>query len=289
MSIKSIVAPVRGDGKGEWVLGLALAIGRKFNAHIDVLHVHARPQDMIPYGVPLTNVFKNTILDAASGLAKQEEERLTGLFDEYCKTNDLDVVPSAAEDFPTDRLSISWHEVEGKQADVIRNEVRFSDLIVVPQPDQAAALGMNTLQAALFEGRKLTAVAPHRELTQVGEHVAIAWNGNPEAARAVNWSLPILAKASKISVIVANDKDGGATRSHALRRYLRLHGVESSIQTFERDHRAAGAAILAKAKEVGADMLIMGAFGTQKRSDLILGGVTQHVLDAADIPLLMAH
>lgn len=289
MSIKSIVAPIRGDGKGEWVLGLALAIGGKFHSHVDVLHVHAKPGDMIPRGVPLTTAFKSTILEAAGGLARQEEERLVRLFDEYCKAHDLDVVPADAEDFPADRLSISWHEVEGKQADIIRDEVRFCDLIVVPQPDRAAALGMNTLQAALFDVRKLTAIAPHREIKETGRHVAIAWNGGPEAARAVNWSLPILAAAEKVSVLVANDKDGGITRSKAIRRYLRLHGIASGVQTFERGGPEVGASILDRVAKIGGDMIVMGAFGTRKRSNLILGGVTQYVLEKADIPLLMAH
>jgi nucleotide-binding universal stress UspA family protein len=289
MSIKSIVAPIRGDGKGEWILGLALAIGGKFDAHIDVLHVHAKPEDMIPRGVPLTNAFKSTILDAVGGLARLEESRLAGLFDDYCKVHDLEVVPTDSEDFPADRLSISWHEAEGKQANVIRDEVRFCDLIVVPKPDRAAALGMNTLQAALFDVRKLTAVAPHREIKETGRHVAIAWNGGPEAARSVNWSLPILAAAEKVSVLVANDRDGGVTRSRSIRRYLRQHGVASGVQTFERGGPEVGASILGKVSEIGGDMIVMGAFGTQKRSDLILGGVTQYVLEKADVPLLMGH
>lgn len=289
MTIKSIVAPVRGDGKGEWVLGLALAIGGKFNSHIDVLHVHANAQDMIPRGVPLTTAFKSTILEAAGVAAKQEEERLSTLFDDYCKAHNLEVVSAEAEDFPADCLSISWHEAEGKQANVIRNEVRFADLIVVPQPDRASALGMNTLQAALFDVRKLTAIAPHREIKETGRHVTIAWNGGSEAARAVNWSLPILAAAEKVSVLVANDKDGGVTRSKSIRRYLRLHGVKSDIQTFERGGREVAATILDKISDIGGDMLVMGAFGTRKRSDLVLGGVTQYVLEKADIPLLMAH
>jgi nucleotide-binding universal stress UspA family protein len=288
MTIKSIVAPIRGDGKGEWVLGLALAIGGGFNAHIDVLHVHAKPEDMIPRGVPLTTAFKSTILDAAGGLARQEEERLAGLFDEYCKAHDLEVVLTDAEDFPMDRLSISWHEAEGKQADVIRNEVRFCDLIVVPQPDRASALGMNTLQAALFDVRKLTAIAPHREVTETGRHVAIAWNGGSEAARAVNWSLPVLAAADKVSVLVANDEDGGLVRSSAIRRYLRQHGIDAGAETFERRGEVA-ASILDKVAEIGGDLMVMGGFGSQKRSELVLGGVTQYVLEKANIPLLMAH
>lgn len=288
MGIKSIVAPIRGDGKGEWVLSLALAIGRKFNSHVDVLHIHARPEDMIPHGIPLTQAFKGAIVDAAHNMAKHEEERLRGLFDEYCTEHDLTVVPTDAEDFPNDQLSISWHEVEGKQADVIRQEVRFADLIVLPQPDRAAALGMNTLQAALFEVKRLTAVAPHREVSGECSHVAIAWNGSAEAARAVNASLPILQIAQKVSVIVANDADGGVTRCSSIRRYLRQQGIASEIATFERGG-SVGAAILRKANEIGANVLVMGAFGSQKRSDLVLGGVTQHVLENADFPILMAH
>ena len=288
MTIKSIVAPIRGDGKGEWVLSLALAIGKKFNAHVDVLHVHARPEDLIPHGVPLTTAFKGAIMDAAATQAAQEEERLSGLFDEYCKAHDLEVVAADSEDFPTDRLSVSWHEVEGKQANVIRNEVRFADLIVVPQPDRAAVLGMNTLQAALFDVRKLTAIAPHREVSGGCEHVAIAWNGSPEAARAINASLPILGLAGKVSIVVANDADGGKTRCRSIRRYLRLHGIASEIQTFERGG-SVGAVILDKVRTIGANLLVMGAFGSQKRSDLVLGGVTQHVLEKADFPILMAH
>jgi nucleotide-binding universal stress UspA family protein len=288
MTIKSIVAPIRGDGKGEWVLGLALAIGGKFNSHVDVLHIHARPEDMIPRGVPLTNAFKGTILEAATSQAKQEEARLEGLFDEYCKAHDLEVVPADAGEFPSNRLSVSWHEVEGKQVNVIRNEVRFCDMIVVPQPDRAAALGMNTLQAALFDVRKLTAIAPHREVSGKCNHVAIAWNGSSEAARAINSALPVLSLAGKVSVLVANDEDGGQTRSKSLRRYLLLHGIASEIQTFERGG-SVGGAILDKISSVGADLLVMGAFGTQKRSDMVLGGVTQYVLEKADFPILMAH
>jgi nucleotide-binding universal stress UspA family protein len=147
---------------------------------------------------------------------------------------------------------------------------------------------MNTLQAALFDVRKLTAIAPHREVSGKCNHVAIAWNGSSEAARAINSALPVLSLAGKVSVLVANDEDGGQTRSKSLRRYLLLHGIASEIQTFERGG-SVGGAILDKISSVGADLLVMGAFGTQKRSDMVLGGVTQYVLEKADFPILMAH
>lgn len=289
MSIKSIVAPVRGDGKGESVLSLALAIGRKFNAHIDVLHVHAKPEDMIPFGVPLTSAFKKTIMDAASNLATQEEERLRKLFDEYCESKHIEAVPADAESFPVDRLSISWAEQAGKQADIIRRIGRFCDLIVVPQPDSETALGVNTLNAALFDIRKLTAVAPPQGVTEAGKNVVIAWNGSPESARAVNWSMPLLMNAESVSILSGPDPDNPDTSVNAVRRYLRLHGVETQLREFKISRHNIGAPLLNEAAAVGADMLVMGAFGSMKRRELVLGGVTEYVVEHTDMALIMAH
>ena len=97
-----------------------------------------------------------------------------------------------------------------------------------------------------------------------------------------------VAAAEKVSVLVGNDGDGGQARSRAIRRYLRQHGIDSGVETFERGGEVA-ASILDKVAEIGGDLIVMGAFGSQKRSDLVLGGVTQYVLEQADIPLLMAH
>jgi nucleotide-binding universal stress UspA family protein len=36
-------------------------------------------------------------------------------------------------------------------------------------------------------------------------------------------------------------------------------------------------------------MLVMGAYGHSRVRELILGGVTRHVLENAAIPVLMAH
>lgn len=289
MSIKSIVVPIRGDGKGESVLNLAVAIGKKFNAHIDVLHVHAKPEDMIPYGVPLTAAFKRTIMEAADNLAQQEEERLAALFHKYCKDHNIEEVPVDADSFPLDRLSISWHEEAGKQAAVIRREVRFCDLIVVPKPDRQAMLGMNTLEAALFDVRKLTAVAPTSPAETAGSHVCIAWNGSAEAARAVNWTLPVLAAADQVSVLIAPDENVEDASTKSVQRYLQLHGIRSRLHEFRGSRNNIGGPLLEKVAEIGGDMMVMGAFGSEKRRELVLGGVTEFVIENAELPILMAH
>jgi len=289
MSIKSIIAPIRGDGKGESVLGLALAIGRKFNSHVDVLHVHAKPDDMIPYGVPLTAAIKEAILKAADNVAHQEEDRLRKLFDEYCAVRQITLVPPDSDSFPVDALSVSWREEAGKQANVIRRAGRFCDLIVVPRPERENDVGYNTLNAALFDVRKLTAVAPPTPVEQAGEHIAIAWNGSPEAAHAVNRSLPLLAAAGKVTVMCAPDDNVQDLETATVQRYLMLHGVKSELRDFKVSRHNIGLPLLETAAKHGVDMIVMGAFGSIKRRELVLGGVTEYVLEHTEIPVVMAH
>jgi len=48
-----------------------------------------------------------------------------------------------------------------------------------------------------------------------------------------------------------------------------------------------GAGLLGAARDFGADLLCMGAYSHSRLRQLILGGVTRHVLENADIPVLM--
>ena len=47
--------------------------------------------------------------------------------------------------------------------------------------------------------------------------------------------------------------------------------------------------LLTKAKELDADMIVMGAFHHSRWREFIIGGVTLTMLEAAAIPLFMAH
>jgi nucleotide-binding universal stress UspA family protein len=49
------------------------------------------------------------------------------------------------------------------------------------------------------------------------------------------------------------------------------------------------AALLRSASEIGADLLVMGGYGRTRLSELVLGGVTRHVLAKAEVPLLISH
>src|SRR5919106_2152848 len=172
MPIRTIVVPVRGDGKGESVLDHALAVPRRFNAHLNVVHCRPRPEDMLPFGVFVPTSFRQQIASSATTMADEEEGRVKALFEAYCSGHDLAVIDSGAI-APKDRPSASWSEATGKQAAVVAVRGRLADIIAVAQPDRDLDLGFNTLEAALLETGKLVLLCPRVQAEHIGQHVAI--------------------------------------------------------------------------------------------------------------------
>jgi len=288
MTIRKIMVPVRGDGKGERSLDYALVLAATTGAHVDVVHSRSQPQDMLPFGtLMMTPSMKTSILEAAAANAIDDETRLRRLFDDYCQNHNLLVTDTAT---PADaRITASWREETGTQANVVSMRGRLADLIVVAQPDREANLGVNTLEAALLETGKLVMMVPDVDVGTVGKHVAIAWNGDSRAARTVSLGLSILKNAEKISILSA--EKGGADRLSGLELidYLSWHGIGATLEKFEAAGAGVGAVVLERASQIGADSLMMGGYGHSRRRELIMGGVTQHIIDKAALPIFMAH
>ena len=288
MTIRKIMVPVRGDGKGEGLLDHAIALAGVTGAHIEVVHSRSKPNDMMPYGtLMITAAMKKSILEAATASAAEEEGRLRDIFDEYCQKHNLLVTESPST--AADRISISWSEKIGAQASVVSMRGRLADLIVVAQPDHDTSFGFNTFEAALLETGKLVMMVPDVKSASVGKHVAIAWNGDSRAARTVSLGLGILKNAEKISVIstdkVASDRLSGAE----LIEYLNWHDVGAELEKIEASGSGAGEVILNRASMINADSLMMGGYGHLRRRELIMGGVTQHIIETATLPVFMAH
>jgi nucleotide-binding universal stress UspA family protein len=67
---------------------------------------------------------------------------------------------------------------------------------------------------------------------------------------------------------------------------LRRHGVAVQPEQLDQPDGDAGEALLAHAAALGADLLVMGAYGHARLRELVFGGATRHVLRAASLPVL---
>jgi nucleotide-binding universal stress UspA family protein len=73
-----------------------------------------------------------------------------------------------------------------------------------------------------------------------------------------------------------------------LRDWLRRRGVNAEFRGFA-PKADFGAGILAAARDMHADLIVMGAWGHSRIAELVLGGATRHLFQHSDLPLLVAH
>ena len=287
MTLAKILVPVRGDGKGEAVLDHAIALARGFDAHVEALYCHPAPRDLMPYGVVVPSFLRDQIRDSMQSVSEGENTRLHALFERVAGRHGLDIVPEGALP-PRDRTSLGWREAEGRQADLLGLHGRLADVIAVPRPDHEANLGFNTLHAALMATGRPVLMCPARTPeAELPGHVAIAWNGSTEAARAVALGAESLARASTVT-IVTSDTAPEAVSGAALARYLAVRGVTAQASRMSA-RGDVGALILDTVRGLGADMLLMGAYSQSRGRESLFGGVSQHVVDHADLPVMLVH
>jgi len=283
--IRKILVPVRGDDKGDNVLAHAAALARRFNAHIKVTHCRPRPQDMLPYGVPVPGFLKEQLEKQAADLADQVESGLKEELDVLAGRFGVAVSPVPLKD----KATVSWVEEEGRQVEVIKRHGRLADLVAVAQPESNGMLGVNSLKAALFHTGRPALMCPAADAVpdNLGAHIAIAWNGSTEAARAVALARGLLEAAEQVTILTGGVEVYG-TRAGDLVEYLTLAGLTSAVDRFSGSGNV-GEDLLARAKAAGANLMVMGAYGDNYEKEVMFGGNTQSVIEKADMPVVMVH
>jgi nucleotide-binding universal stress UspA family protein len=187
----------------------------------------------------------------------------------------------------------AWEVIRGLYVPVLAKRSRLADLVITQWPLAApeAPVGLDDVTRALFSKAAPLLLVPDRwQHAEIPRHVLIAWNGSAEATRAVKAALPLLRAACSVRVL-NGEREGlaGLTPpSLPLREWLVRHGVNAQWHPF--DTRVdIGRQLLEQAAAMECDLLVMGAWGRSRISELVLGGATRHVLEKAQIPVLMAH
>lgn len=284
--IRKILVPVRGDGKGDNVLAHAAVIAHRHVSHIVVAHCRPRPEDLMPYGVHIPEFLRKQIIKQSYDVADQEEQGLRDELEALAAKLDLDATGKNIGKAAT----VSFLEEAGRQVDVIKRHGRLADMIAVAKPDRDRNLGHNTLKAALFHSGRPVLMCPPADTPppSLGAKVSIAWNGSAEAARALAQCKSVLRGADRTWILSNGANAGPGTTVEDLVSYLELHGIKAPVHTFA-GGRKVGAELLRASQDLGADMMIMGAYSDSHEQETVFGGNTQTVVDTAKMPVLLNH
>jgi len=289
MPIRRILVPVEGSDQSGSVLEFGFSTALGLNAHLDALHVRADPKESVPFvgeGVSATMI--EELIQLAAAEADSRAAKARAQFDACCKDSGIPVVVLAAD--AAEGPSAGWIEETGRDDDRVARLGRLSDMIITgrPTPDSSVSTQL-VLNAALFETGRPVLVAPPGGAVGFGHRLAISWNGSAQASRAVAAAWPFLKKADEVTLLVADSENTALAETEELAQYLAWHGIGAKRQPVTATDKSVGAAVLATCREAGVDLLVMGAYTHSRMRQMILGGMTRHVLEHADIPLLMAH
>ncbi len=288
MAIKTVLVPLDGSETGLSVLEAAYLAGPGGAAHFDVLYASADPMDTVPLlGEGMSAAMIEDMIEQAGNEVELREKRAHDFFDDFVKRHSIPLSLAPGEG---NGASASWIVEQGREDEIIARRGRFADLTIVARPgrDSAVSVGM-ALNAALFETGRPVLVAPPAPPPAKARRAAVAWNGSAEASRALKAALPILESLESVRVLSLDTDKTDASGAGELKAYLAWHGIEADVQTPAPDGRAVGAVLLEACSDFDADLLVMGGYGHSRMRQLILGGVTRHVLEQATLPVLMAH
>jgi len=169
---------------------------------------------------------------------------------------------------------------QGDEASMVAAWGRVSDVIVVGRPGSDAAKPEPPhVRAAIFDSARPV------------NHALVTWNGSAQAARAAGYAVPLLARAGKVTVLSVGPVGKRAPTSFVV-AYLARHGVTATSAEFDAgtgSARARGRALLGQVDALGADLLVMGAYGEQGLLRFLgLGGATGKGLESCNGPVLLA-
>ena len=133
-------------------------------------------------------------------------------------------------------------------------------------------------------------VVPGKAPKTIGENIVVYWNCSTENARTISLGMPFLVSAKTVTVVTATGALVPGPGGAELVKYLKRCGIAATADSVgAKSGEEAGAAVLAFAKEVGADLLFKGAYTQSRLRQMIFGGATREILANAELPVLFAH
>lgn len=287
--IKTILVPANAPETDAAGYAAALTLARAFAAHLVALHVRIDPVEV---AVAMSTegsggTLLEGIIDSLTRDADTAEAKARDAFEAFCSDAGLPLTaaPAAGEAGPSGQFCVET----GQEARWMAAYGLTTDLAVavrgLPGNDATAR---STLETLLIEtGRPLLIPGAVPPSADFAERIAIAWKPTAQAARAVGFALPFLARAKHVAVLTVEEDEGRRDEVDRLLSHLSWHGIGAVAERLAPGPDAP--ATLLAAASARAGMLVMGGYGHTRLREWVFGGFTQMVLDHAELPVLMAH
>jgi nucleotide-binding universal stress UspA family protein len=260
-------------------------------------------------------------LEYAMRLARQFDAHLTGVFSAFTPDpRSFYVMAGAADYYEAHRQSRlerhgalerifhaellragvtgQWIDHQESATEAIPRYARYADLVVAGQddPDDPESFIADHFPETLVmsAGRPVLFIPYTGVFPALGANIMVAWNGSRESARAVHDALPLLQRAENVTVVRLNEHKDEPRDNRIpgadIALMLARHGVKAELAALDGvGNLPPGDVLLSRASDLGADLVVMGAYGHSRWQELVMGGATRSMLESMTVPVLMSH
>jgi nucleotide-binding universal stress UspA family protein len=279
--MKTILVPTEDDDAMSSALETALILARRCDSYIEGFALRWKIAEFVS-----ADMMGAVVVQADHREITRMETQARAIFESFMQKHG---VPRSTAS--TDSLSFGWLDNAPEGDAFVGSHGRVFDVIVMSRSGRnTTGLRNRAINAGLFESGRPILLAPPSPPAQIGTNVLIAWNRSTEQARATAFAMPLLQKADRVTVLtVIGGTEVSGPSAEQLVRYLRRNRIVTDLKTAELNGRSTGETVLAMAQSLGCDLLIKGAYTQSRLRQMIFGGATQHVLENAVIPVLLAN
>jgi hypothetical protein len=285
MTIRDVFVPLFPGISFEAQLEVASELALQLKAHTNV--VFTRPDPVVTAALVPEMVAAAGVVAAA--IETEGKRAQAAAFEAFERWRTAYGLAPAEDELAANSSAAAWHERIGSIAATMIEVGRLCDLAIIPQPDPNEVVTGEAFAAAVFDSGRPAIVTPASVRQSIFHHVVVAWNGSPQAARAIDGAMPLLRQAEKVSIFAPTEDAEAMFCKLGLLQHLSWHGIRAEFMDTQGKPADIGEALTDSVASAHATMIVMGAYSRSRIREAVLGGVTHHVIKHTDIPVLMMH
>ena len=279
--MKTILVPTEHYESMRSTLETALLLARRCDSYMEGFALRFGISEFV--AVDMAGGFP---LEAFRQEGLEDEKQARQIFESFMASNNVPRATGTASG-----LSYGWLEDAPEGESFVGSYGRVFDVIVLARPDASTMrLHSKALESGMFESGRPVLICPPSPPKAIGANVLVHWNNSTEQARTTALALPLLHQAERVTVLTVT---GGASvpgpSGDQAVSYLQRNGIAAVPMTVELNGRTTGEVVLATAGSLNCDLLIKGAYTQSRLRQMIFGGTTQHILEYAMLPVMLAH
>jgi len=287
MLVRKMIALLRGEPETDrLVLDCCGEIMRRDGSHLEAVHLTLGPAEL---ATTRDEYFPDFPRDMAALYRQTCENRAQQSHELFEAWRQEAGIPLWSGESHPSTMTAQWRE-DLRSPDVAVSALgRFCDLIVAIRPNgRISAVSRLIIEGLLFTSGHPVLLVPPAAPVSILRSAIIAWNGSAEAVHAVCSAIPLLRAMSQVTIIQVLESGADRSEVQRLADFLQWHQITAETVTLPAG-RDTGAMLLEASRKIGSGLLVMGAYTHSPTREQLLGGTTLHILQQADIPVLMAH